>query len=57
LKYVDAAETLSKFRAWVSTDEKFTIGGLDLMNAGIPKGPSIKNTLAYFELALSNKDF
>lgn len=47
LKYIDAEDTLAEFRKWVSNAEKFSIGGLELMNAGIPKGPSIRNTLNY----------
>lgn len=47
LKYVDAAETLSEFRKWTETMNKFTVRGLELLDAGIPKGPSVKNTLKY----------
>lgn len=44
---MDAPDTLAKFREWSTSDKKFSVGGLDLMEAGVPKGPSIKNVLNY----------
>ncbi|KAI6189929.1 hypothetical protein M3Y97_00061400 [Aphelenchoides bicaudatus] len=57
LKYVNAADTLKEFREWVTTVEKFSVGGIDLLNAGIPKGPSIKNTISYLHQIWVKSDF
>jgi hypothetical protein len=46
LKYVNAPETLAKFREWTNDVPKFSITGYDLMNAGVPKGPSMSDSLS-----------
>jgi len=57
LKYVDASDVLAEFRNWTETMTTFTVRGLDLLEAGVPKGPSINNTLKYLHKLWVESDF
>lgn len=47
LKYIEAGETLEKFRKWTEDPDTFTVFGLTLLKAGVPKGPNMKNVLKH----------
>ncbi|KAI6224512.1 hypothetical protein M3Y99_01386400 [Aphelenchoides fujianensis] len=57
LKYVHAPQVLKEFREWSANAQKFPLGGLDLLEAGVPKGPSVRFTLQHLQKLWIESDF